>query len=356
MAKAKRKSGVIWKVAIAAALIVFIVGGVKLYSYYKKIYWPNVKIEGSKTAILYIPTGADIEQVAYILESQKLIINRHSFEWLAEQKNYRGNLVVPGKYELKSGMSNESLINHLRAGNGRLEVKVTFNNVRTIEELAGRFSRYLEPDSLQLIRYFKSPEVMAKYGLTQRTFITLFIPNTYKFDWATSSEDIVKRMAAEYKAFWTEERKQKAAKIGLSQSEVVVLASIVQAEQRTRNDERPRIAGLYLNRIRKGMKLQSDPTVIYAVGDFSINRVLNGHLQKESPYNTYLYAGLPPGPILVPDISAVDAVLNAEKNDYIFMCAKEDFSGYHNFATNLTMHNIYAKRYRDALNKRKIYR
>jgi UPF0755 protein len=356
MAKSKRKKNVFLQIAVFTLLIVLTIGGVKLYSYYKKIYWPNVKIENGSKAFFYIPTGSDIEQVAYLLESQGRIINRHSFEWVAEQKNFKGNLVIPGKYELKDGMSNDALIDHLRAGNGRLEVKVTFNNIRTLPELAGRFGAYLEPDSTEIIKYFSNPDLVAKYGFNKNTFITLFVPNTYKFDWATDVETIVKRMATEYKTFWNDDRKQKAAKIGLSQSEVVILASIVQAEQRTKNDERPRIAGLYLNRLKKRMKLQSDPTVIYAVGDFSINRVLTKHLSIESPYNTYVYTGLPPGPILVPDISAVDAVLNAEKNEYIFMCAKEDFSGYHNFATNLKMHNIYAQRYREALNKRKIYK
>lgn len=354
---AKKKKGISnWKkVLLLAVLISAVVGGVKLFSLYQKIYWPNVQVEGNQDAF-YVPTGSNLEQVAGLLESQGFIRNRHSFEWLAERKNYRGNLIVPGKYRLEDGMSNDALIDHLRAGNGRLDVKVTFNNMRTLEELAGRFGEQLEPDSSELAAHFNDPEVRKHYGFSRETFVSMFIPNTYQLDWATSVEAITERMAAEYRRFWTQERKQKAANIGLSQSEVVTLASIVQAEQRLHVSEQPRIAGLYLNRLKRGMKLQSDPTVIFARGDFSVNRVLREHLKVVSPYNTYLNTGLPPGPILIPDISAVDAVLNAEKHNYIFMCAKEDFSGLHHFSTNLRQHNAHARRYREALNQRKIYR
>lgn len=355
MAKKKKKTGNLRRVIILVVLVAFTIGGVKLFQLYQRVYWPNVQIAHGDSS-LFIPTGSDFEQVAALLESRGFIINRHSFEWLAEKKNYRGDLVVPGKYELKDGMSNDALIDHLRAGNGRLEVKVTFNNLRTIEQLAGRLASNLEPDSLELLRHLSNPEVQGHFGFNSHTFRTVFIPNTYFFDWATSPEEVLDRMAAEYRRFWNEERKQKARNLGLSQSEVVILASIVQAEQSIRRDEHPRIAGLYLNRLKKGMKLQSDPTVVFALGDFTINRVLNEHLKVDSPYNTYRNTGLPPGPILFPEISTVDAVLNAEQHNYIFMCAKDDFSGYHYFATNLRQHNIYAQRYREALNKRKIYR
>lgn len=356
MAKKKKKKGKPYlRILLMAVLVAAVVGGVKLFSLYQKIYWPNVQLNSQNSAF-FIPTGATLEEVAGLLDSRGYIVNRHSFEWVAERKNYRGNLIVPGKYKLEDGMSNDALIDHLRAGNGRLEVRVTFNNIRTLEELSGRLGEQLEPDSADLYSYFSSPEVQSKYGFNSDQFITMFIPNTYHFDWATSIEEVVNRMASEYRNFWTAERKSKAAKIGLSQSEVVTLASIVQAEQRTHKSEQPRIAGLYLNRLKRGMKLQSDPTVIHALKDFSIRRVLRKHLQTDSPYNTYRYAGLPPGPILLPEISAVDAVLNAENHAYIFMCAKEDFSGFHHFATTLRQHNIYAQRYRNALNQRNIYK
>jgi UPF0755 protein len=184
----------------------------------------------------------------------------------------------------------------------------------------------------------------------------MFIPNTYEFYWNTSAEEFVERMAREYKRFWTEERKQKAGVIGLSQSEISTLASIVQSEQAAHVDERSVVAGLYLNRIRMGMRLESDPTLIHAIGDYTIKRVLNVHKQVDSPYNTYKNAGLPPGPILLPETTSIDAVLNADQHNYIFMCAKDDFSGYHNFAVTYRDHVNNAKRYQKALNARKIYR
>jgi UPF0755 protein len=184
----------------------------------------------------------------------------------------------------------------------------------------------------------------------------MFFPDTYKMEWDTDADEFIARMAQEYKRFWSEDRIQKARQYGLSQSEVSTLASIVQAEQQVHPDERKVIAGLYLNRLKKGMRLQSDPTVVYAVGDFSINRVLTKHLSTPSPYNTYINAGLPPGPINLPSKQTIDAVLNADKNNYIFMCAKADFSGYHAFATNLSEHNRNARAFQKALNHRKIYK
>ncbi len=353
--KKKAKGRGLMKLLLLVVLIAAVVGGTKLFSLYQRVYWPNVNIDSGE-AYFYISTGSDLENVAGKLESKGLIINRHSFEWLAERKNYSGGLIVPGKYKLTDGMNNDALIDHLRAGNGRLEVQVTFNNIRTLQEFAGIVGKQLEPDSTTIARQLLSPETHQHYGFNEHTFLTMFVPNTYHFDWATGVEEITGRMAAEFRRFWTDERKQKARNIALSQSEVVILASIVEAEQRLHKTERARIAGLYLNRLHRGMKLQSDPTVVYAIGDFTINRVLTKHLSFDHPYNTYIYSGLPPGPILVPDISSVDAVLNAEQHNYIFMCAKEDFSGLHNFSTNLRQHNIYAQRYRDALNKRKIFR
>lgn len=355
MARNKKKSNTWKRVVLLVFLVAAGVGGVKLFTLYQKVYFPNVEVSGGNNEF-FIPSGSGLQQVAGALESQGFIINRHTFEWLAEKKNYRGNLIVPGKYTLKDGMSNDALIDHLRAGNGREDVNVTFNNVRTLDQLAGRLAEQLEPDSISLAIHLNNPEVHRKYGFNQDHFRTMFIPNTYKMDWASGIDEIIQRMAEEYKRFWTEDRKAKARTLGLSQSEVVTLASIVEAEQRLHKSEQPKIAGLYLNRIRRGMKLQSDPTVIFAVGDFSINRVLTKHLSFDSPYNTYQNTGLPPGPILLPDISAVDAVLNAEKHNYIFMCAREDFSGYHYFASTLSEHNRYARMYREALNRKKIYR
>lgn len=333
------------KIILALLLLVLAGGGIYAYIMYSKTYKGNVRIEGGKT-YLFIPTGSDLDDVKNILEENSILKDPATFMWVAEKKNYRGKNVVPGKYEIKDGWSNNELINHLRAGNGRLEVEVTFNNVRTIEQIAGKVGKYIEADSLELVEAFHHPDTISKYGFNQHNFVALFIPNTYKMDWATDAGEFIQIIAKNYKKFWNEERKAKAKALGLSQSEVSTLASIVQAEQTRHNSERPRIAGLYINRLRKGIRLQSDPTVVYAVGDFGIRRVLNKHLEVESPYNTYRNAGLPPGPINVPEISSIDAVLNYEKNDYIYMCAKPGYEGFHNFSKTLEQHEQYANTYR----------
>jgi UPF0755 protein len=246
------------------------------------------------------------------------------------------------------------LVNKLRNGS-QDAINFTFNNLRTINQLAGRAAFYLEADSLTFLNYLNNPEVISKYGFTKNQFPALFIPNTYKMNWTTKPEKFVARMATEFKGFWTEERKAKAKAIGLSQSEVATLASIVESET-IKNDEKPVVAGVYINRIKKGMPLQADPTLVFALGDFTIKRVTNEDKKIESPYNTYKYKGLPPGPIRLPEISSLKAVLNYKKHGYIYFCAKEDFSGYHNFTASYRQHRKNAKRYHNALNARKIYR
>ncbi|HET6244289.1 MAG: endolytic transglycosylase MltG [Bacteroidetes bacterium] len=353
---AKKKKGgksFIIKIIIAVFLILMLGGGFWAYDKYKMIHLPNVFLGKQTKQHLYIPTGSSMQDVVNILYENGYIINKSSFEWLAEQKNYR-NHVYPGKYLIKTGMSNNKLIDLLRSGEQE-PIKLTFNSIRTKEQLAGRIGLQIEADSLSLIKLIEDVNFLAtKYKMGPESALTLFIPNTYEFYWNTSAEQFLDRMAKEYKAFWTEDRKAKSRQIGLTQSEVTILASIVQAEQARHNDEKPIIAGLYLNRLKKGMRLESDPTLVYAHGDFSINRVLNIHKEINSPYNTYRNAGLPPGPINLPEVTSLDAVLNFKKNDYIFMCAKEDFSGYHNFSKTLEQHGIYAQKYRAALNKRKI--
>ena len=242
----------------------------------------------------------------------------------------------------------------LRIGD-QTPVNITFNNVRTLPQLAGKISKNLELDSLQLVKHFTSIEVQKKFGFNSATFISMFIANTYQVFWDISIKDLTKRMATEYKSFWTKDRVSKANKLGMSQSEVTTLASIVQLES-LKKDEQPKIAGVYLNRLRIGMPLQADPTVIFAVGDFTIKRVLKKYLKINSPYNTYKNKGLPPGPIYLASPNTIDAVLNYKTHKYIYFCAKEDFSGYHSFATNYNQHINNARRYQRALNKRRIYK
>jgi UPF0755 protein len=343
------------KIVLALVVLCLMVGAAIGYYSYRMLYWPALDLE-TESIVFYVKSDWDEKVVLKSLTDLAGLRNPAFAERLMEKKNYRGGLVISGKYTLTGGMGLNELIDHLRAGNGEEEVQVTFNVARRLSELAGSVALNIEADSAQIAHKLTDPEVAKKYGFSSATFIAMFFPDTYKMEWDTDADEFIGRMAQEYKRFWSEDRIQKARQYGLSQSEVSTLASIVQAEQQVHPDERKVIAGLYLNRLKKGMRLQSDPTVVYAVGDFSINRVLTKHLSTPSPYNTYINAGLPPGPINLPSKQTIDAVLNADKNNYIFMCAKADFSGYHAFATNLSEHNRNARAFQKALNHRKIYK
>lgn len=321
------------------------------YSYYQKIYKTATVFQQEK--YFYIHTGWTMEDLKTNLKSEGIIQDVASFTWVAEQKSF--SQPKAGRYLLKAGMSNNELVNLFRSGK-QDAVELIFNSLRTKAELASKISQQLEVDSVIFLKLLNSPEEAAKYGFNQANFISMFIPNTYEIYWNTKSEAFIARMAREYKRFWTVERMAKARKIGLSQSEVSTLASIVQSEQMAHVDERIKVAGVYINRLKMGMRLQSDPTLIFSLGDFSIKRVLNIHKTFDSPYNTYLHKGLPPGPIYLPDQSSIDAVLNYEHHNYIYMCAKEDFSGYHHFSRTLTQHNVYARAYQRELNRLKIMR
>ncbi len=251
-------------------------------------------------------------------------------------------------------MSNTQLVNRLRSGE-QAPVSLIFNSIRTKQQLAGRIGKQLEADSVALLKLLNDKAFVKKLGFTADNILCLFIPNTYEFFWNTGPEQFISRMAKEYKRFWNEDRTGKLEKIGLKQSEASILASIVEMES-TKNDEKPIIAGVYINRLKKGIKLEADPTLIFALGDFTIQRVLNKDLQFDSPYNTYKYAGLPPGPISLPSIVSIDAVLSPVHHNYLFFCAKADLSGYHNFSATLQQHIRYAREYQAALNKMNIKR
>lgn len=342
-----------WATVLAALVLALLVwvGA----SFYREFYQAVVPASMDRAAF-YIPTGSTAESVLASLEELGLVSQPDKVAWLMKQKNYKGRNVEPGLYRWREGMSTVDIVDHLRAGRGEEMVKLTIGSSRTLEELAGKVARQIEADSLEVWSTLRDPDILRKYGFNHANFKAMFLPDTYFIPWDTDALGFVERMASEFKKFWTEERLAAARGLGLSQSEVSTLASIVQAEQQLYPEERPRIAGLYLNRLKKGMKLQSDPTVVFAIGDFSINRVLTTHLQVDSRYNTYRYAGLPPGPINIPDKSSIEAVLYSEDNHYLFMCAKADFSGYHAFSPNLAGHNRNAAAYRRALNERSIYR
>lgn len=338
---------------ISFVLVVFAAGIYTAYNYYQRIYGSNISLGKKESVHFYIPSNYSFNQVVQSLYNQGYILNKESFAWVAEQKNYP-NKVKPGKYLLRDRMSNNELVNLLRSGN-QVPVQVTFNNVRTMPELAGKVSFYLEADSITFLNAFTNVQLADSLGFNLQTLPTIFIPNTYEFYWNTSPQKFINRMAVEYKRFWNEDRKAKARKIGMSQSQVCILASIVKAET-SKKDEAPRVAGVYINRLKKGIALQADPTLIWALNDFTIKRVLNVHKKIESPYNTYKYKGLPPGPINLPEPAYLNAVLNFENHNYLYFCAKEDFSGYHSFATSYNKHLQNARKYQQALNKQRIYK
>lgn len=255
---------------------------------------------------------------------------------------------------IRSGMSNIQVVRMLRAGE-QAAVNVTFNNVRMTHELPEKITKNLEMTADDFMAVLDNDSLLNANGFDSLNIVGMFIPNTYQVYWNTSPEGLFKKMKREYDNFWSEDRMSKAKKLSLTQQEVSVLASIVQAETQM-SDERPVVAGLYLNRLKKKIPLMADPTLVFAAQDFEIHRVLNKHMKIDSPYNTYKNQGLPPGPINMPSISSLDAVLNAADHEYLYMCAKEDFSGYHNFATNLKDHSRNARKFQRAMNKAGIYR
>jgi len=353
--KSSRKKSKFWRNffrGLLVLIVICLIAGMFIgYRYYQLIYVKNVDLGGKKEMFVYIPTNANFQDVKKILYQPGLIIDTNSFEWLCEHKAYTMK-VKPGRYLLKENMSNNELINLLRSGKQE-PVKLTFNNIRTKEQFVSRVSRFIEADSLSLINLLNDTAFLKKYDLDPDNVMCIFIPNTYEIFWDNPAEKFFNRMYDEYQKFWNQARRDKAAALGLSPAEVVILSSIVYQETK-KKDEMPRVAGVYLNRIRIGMSLQADPTVIFALGDFTIKRVLTAQTQYDSPYNTYRYAGLPPGPICLPDGFVIDKVLESENHEYLYFCAKEDLSGYHNFAETAAQHAQNASRYHAALNRMKI--
>jgi UPF0755 protein len=349
MTTKKASSGGTFRKFIVAMVIILIIAlGFTGLNYYLKYFSPNVT---GKQEYLYIHTGSDFNAVYKTVQEQGIVKDTASFYKAAENMNYVSR-VKPGRYHLHAGMSNRRLINMLASGTQE-PVTLNFHNLRLKEEFAGFVAKKIEPDSTSIIRLLDSASYVQQYGFTTDNVYTMFLPNSYQLYWNTTPEKFFKRMYANYEKFWTPERKQKAAAINLNPIEVSVLASIVDAEA-LHDDEMPAVAGLYLNRLKKGMKLEADPTVIFAQNDFTIKRVLTRYLSINSPYNTYMHTGLPPGPIMMPSVNAVNAVLDYQKNDYIYMCAKADFSGYHAFATNMADHLVNAHKFQQALNDRNI--
>ena len=329
------------KIFIMAVAAVAILGGIAAWLFFGS----NTGFSDSKK-VVYIKTGSGFTDVLAIFDENGIIKNSGTFKWLAAKMKYTEK-VKPGKYTIEKGASNYSMLKMLRSGN-QTPVNLTILKIRTKEALIQKIAASFESDSSQVAAVFNNPDTLAKMGLDSNTLLTAIIPNTYSFLWTNSPVKILKKLYADQEKFWTEERKKKAASLNLTPKQVYTLASIVEEESNI-DEDKGKIASVYLNRMEIGMKLGADPTVIFAVKDFTIKRVLNVHTQFQSPYNTYLYAGLPPGPICTPSVKSIDAVLNAPSTDYLFFVAQPNLTGYSNFATNYNQHMIYAKEYQQWL-------
>lgn len=320
------------------------------YYIYTVIFSDNVKL--TEPTSFYIKTGTSYLNLIDQLKAADVLNSWTGFEMLTEKMNLPNN-IHPGHYVITEELSNIDLIRKLR-GAHQEPVKVTFNKHRTTEDLAQILSQQIEPDSTAVATLLNDTIYLKKLSLDTATVLANFIPNTYEVYWNISADKFIEKMLKATDAFWNDKRLSKASDLNLSKLEVITLASIVE-EETNKYDEQPRVAGVYLNRIKKGWHLQADPTVRFAVNDFTLKRILNKHLEIDSPYNTYKVIGLPPGPICLPSTKTIDAVLNAEAHNYMYFCAKEDFSGYHNFSQTLAGHNANARKYHKALNKRKIF-
>ena len=318
---------------------------------YQMLYSPNFLINAEDKFII-IEENTDFNELIKKLEDDTLINDILSFSFLSKLMEYQENIKI-GAYKVKMNMSNYDMITMLRSGN-QTPIKLTFTYARKIDDLAEKITSKLKISKDNLLKYLF--ENIDNYeGFKKEDIISIFLPDTYEVYWNISPKKLTDKMYSEYEKFWNNDRLKKLKKINLNQKEAIVLASIVASESRML-DEADRIAGLYINRLNRNMRLQADPTLVFAANDFTIRRVLNKHKKIKSPYNTYIHRGLPPGPIRIASKKYIDAVLNFEKHNYIYMCAKEDFSGYHAFATNLSDHNRNARKFQIALNMRKIYK
>jgi len=323
-----------------------------LYYFYDELYKPNVNVP-AEGDFVYIPTGSTKADVIFHLGKSGLIDDMSSLIRAMDRLEY-GRKIYAGKYKITHNMNNKKLVRILASGM-QTPVNLQLGSVRTRQRLAGIIANQLEPDSVSLLLAMKDEMLAHSYGFNAENFIVMLIPNTYQMYWNVTVNDFFRRMKSEWDKYWAANgREDKLKRIGLTRSEAVILASIV-SEETSKVDEMPLIAGVYINRLRKRMALQADPTVRYALGDFTVRRILISHTKIYSPYNTYRQRGLPPGPICIPSTTAIDAVLNYKHHDYMFFCAKADFSGYHVFAKHYEQHAHNAALYQNALNQQKIF-
>lgn len=341
-----------WKIASVLFLVLVLVGALAGRWVWQRVVGPGAHF-AQQSKVLFIPSGSNLDTVVDSLLALEAITDEQGFLWLAERKNYKER-IKPGRYRIPKGISMNALLNMLRAGEQE-PVKLSFQMMNDLEHLAGRVAHVLEPDSLAFLQAFQDPGLQRSVGLNEATIIALFIPDTYEFWWTTTPEQFISRMRKEHTAFWTEARTAQAKARGMGPAEVATLASIVQSET-VKMEDAVRIAGVYLNRLRIGMPLQADPTLKFALGMPGVQRILHKDKDIDSPYNTYMYRGLPPGPITMPEGRFIDAVLQAEEHDHLYFCARADLSGYSDFTRNYEQHLVNARKYQRALDQRGIRR
>lgn len=333
-----------WIIGLCSAVFVTIL--LVAIAGYSVLLKPNFSIEEGKSAFVYLYPGDDFDVLKAKVDSVATISNVSSFDFWANHQGLPDHL-RSGRYRIRNGATNREVVNMFLAGMQE-PLSVIFNNLRLPQQLAAHLGNTLMLDSAQWMATFTDTAMLSAYHIDTATLFTLVLPNTYEVYWNMSGEQFMKRMADFSATFWSEHRLAQAKEMELTPAEVITLASIVE-EETNKSDEKPVVAGLYYNRLRRGMLLQSDPTVKFAVGDFTLTQILNKHLAVVSPYNTYLNPGLPPGPIRMPSLEGIDAVLNYAQHNYIYMCAKPELNGRHNFAATLAEHNRNAAMYHQAL-------
>lgn len=341
-----KKRKLIWRIVLAGLLSVFIVVIIVWRMFFSPLE------AGEEGVEIYIGRDAVYEDVKDSLRRKGVVVNETAFDLLASRKKYMSS-VKPGRYVINDNMSSNDIVNLLKSGT-QTPLRITFNNTRTLADLSERLGRQIASDSAEIHNALVNEANYRSEGFTRETIIAAFIPDTYEVYWTITPAGLIERMINEFRSFWNDERLEKAGELGLSPVEVSTLASIVDDEV-LKEDEKPRIAGVYINRLRRNMPLQACPTIKFALNDFSIRRVLKEHLKVDSPYNTYVHTGMPPGPVRSASKQGINAVLNAEDHNYLYFVARHDFSGYHHFSTNLRDHINYANKYHIELDRLNIY-
>lgn len=344
------KNSQLRKIVIALAALFLIALASTFFYFYKRIFSPNLVLETGESSWIYIKSTDTFEDVVNELNSKKMLLNQETFIWMARFSDY-DKKVKPGRYRIKPGMNNRELVNLLKSG-AQEPLRITLQALKYPEQIAGKIGNLLEADSAEIIEKLSDKTFITAFGLSKESALGLFLPDTYTFYWNTPSDSFLQFMGKVYNDFWTPERRKQADELHLNRREVITLASIVQQES-NKAEEWPIIAGVYLNRLRRGMKLQADPTVKYAAGMHDMRRV-KGILSTDSPYNTYKVHGLPPGPIYLASGKCIDAVLSANSHGFLFFCANPDKAGYHSFAKTWTEHQINARKYWRSLDARGI--